>query len=70
MNAVMIKENHGTKVAVTVDYEWQPIETCPLGVKVQGKTLPGGVAVYTTVTAATRQHYSHWAPLPRTPKKR
>jgi hypothetical protein len=55
----------GTTI-VDMEYFWQPINTCPIGRKVQllGKT---GVAVYGT----RKQHdtfWTHWAPLPKVPK--
>lgn len=63
-----VKENHGTKVAVSPDYYWQPIDTAPLGVKVQLKPIPGGVATYGEVSERNRKYFSHWAPLPTTLK--
>lgn len=64
----LVKENHGVKVAVSPAYYWQPIDTCPLGVKVQLKTVPGGVATYGQVSSSNRKYFSHWAPLPTTLK--
>ena len=57
--------NHLDGVAVSNDYYWRPIHTCPLNVKVL--LLSNGVAVM-------GEHYmsgkfSHWAPLPRVPKE-
>ena len=66
MNTI-IKENHGTRVAVTPAYFWEPMHTCPLGCKVQLKTLHG-VAVYGTVTHSTRGQWAEWAPMPTTRK--
>jgi hypothetical protein len=55
--------NGDKTVAVSVDYFWQPISTCPTGVKVQllGK---GGVAAYGTWNGKD-SFYTHWAPVPR-----
>lgn len=63
-----VKENHGTKVVVSRAYFWEPIETAPLGCKVQLKTIPGGIATYGEVTERNRKHFSDWAPLPTTRK--
>ena len=65
---VVTKENHGTKVVVSQAYFWEPIETAPLGCKVQLKTIPGGIATYGEVTERNRKHFSAWAPLPTTRK--
>lgn len=67
---VLLKENHGTRVVVSQAYFWEPIDTAPLGCKVQLKTKPGGVAIYGTVTENNRQHFTDWAPLPTTRKER
>lgn len=52
--------------AVDTAYFWQPIDTCPRGVKVQllGK---GGVAMY-GVLSRNDEFCTHWAPLPKVPK--
>jgi len=49
--------------AVATDYFWQPMCTCPRGVKVQllGK---GGVAMYGQYNGKD-DFYEAWAPLPR-----
>lgn len=65
---VVTKENHGTKVVVSQAYFWEPVETAPLGCKVQLKTIPGGIATYGEVTERNRKHFSDWAPLPTTRK--
>lgn len=54
--------------AVDRNYFWQPIDTCPLGVKVQllGK---GGVAMYGQYSNKEK-FYTHWAPLPKLPKEK
>lgn len=53
-----------TKTAIVDDeYHWRPMETCPLGHKVQLLNL-GGVAVYGVVTSKTLDHWLNWAPLP------
>jgi len=64
----ILKENHGVLVAVSPAYYWQPIETAPMGVKVQLKTVPGGIATYGEVCERNRKYFSHWAPLPTTRK--
>jgi hypothetical protein len=62
----MVKIDNSGKAAVDVTYFWQPISTCPRGVKVQllGK---GGVAMYGIFTR-NDTFYTHWAPLPKVPK--
>lgn len=58
-----------TRTAVVdPDYEWQPMETCPMGHKVQLLNL-GGVAVYGTVSAKTLGDWKGWAPLPKVPEE-
>ena len=54
--------------AVDQNYFWQPIKTCPLGVKVQllGK---GGVAMYGQYSVRS-DFYTHWAPLPKLKKEK
>lgn len=52
-------------MAVATDYYWQPMDTCPRGVKVQ-MLSPHGVAYYGI-------HQGHpcttaWAPLPKRPE--
>lgn len=64
-----VKENHGTKVVVSSAYYWEPMDTCPLGCKVQLKTIPGGIATYGEVNERNRKHFSAWAPLPTTRKE-
>ena len=62
-----IEVNSSNTVAVDREYYWQPISTCPLGVKVQ---LLGayGVAYYGTHT--TKDDWpTHWAPLPALKKE-
>ncbi len=57
--------NSTKTVAVATDYYWQPMDTCPRGVKVQflGK---GGVANY-GIWNGKDDFYTHWAPLPKKP---
>ncbi|NQW81308.1 MAG: hypothetical protein HQ445_09060 [Polaromonas sp.] len=50
-------------VAVDLHYYWQPIETCPLGVKVQLLGL-GGVASYGNYVRGD-SFWTGWAPMPR-----
>ncbi|MEN9317344.1 MAG: hypothetical protein RIS35_3737 [Pseudomonadota bacterium] len=54
-------------VAVDTRNEWQPMSTCPLGVKVQ-LLNPGGVAVYGTVSGRDRGMWGGWHPIPRRPR--
>jgi hypothetical protein len=51
--------------AVDQGYYWQPMDTCPRGVKVQllGK---GGVALYGLFTGKD-PFFTGWAPLPNKP---
>lgn len=63
-----LKENHGTKVAVTSAYYWEPMDTAPMGCKLQLKSHHG-VAVYGVVTSNTKSHWAQWAPLPATRKE-
>ena len=55
--------NTAGTAAVDNDYYWQPIETCPRGVKVQLLGL-GGIAVYANYDGRSN-FWTHWAPLPR-----
>ena len=54
--------NSERNVAVDKAYYWQPIGTCPRGVKVQllGR---GGVAAYGQFNGKD-DFWTHWAPLP------
>ena len=54
--------------AIDPNYFWQPIETCPLGVKVQLNS-PAGVATYGTLSSKDN-FWSHWAPLPKMKKEK
>lgn len=60
-----VRTNQDQKVAVDHNYFWQPISTCPCGVKVQllGK---GGVAVYGAYNGRD-EFWVAWAPLPKRP---
>jgi hypothetical protein len=66
---IALKENHNVTVVVSSAYYWEPIETVPLGCKVQLKTIPGGVATYGEVNERNRKYFSDWAPLPTTRKE-
>lgn len=58
--------NRDRTVAVDRAYYWQPIATCPRGVKVQ-LLGAGGVAVYGTYNPprpSEKPWWTHWAPLP------
>jgi hypothetical protein len=50
-------------VAVDREYYWQPIATCPMGVKVQLVNKGYGVAVYGQYRPK-ETFWTHWAPLP------
>lgn len=60
-NDVRIKDN---EVAVDQTYHWRPMDTCPLGVKVQ-LLNPSGVALYGKATPRDRDSWRGWAPLPK-----
>ena len=55
--------NTTEKIAVASDYYLQPMQTCPVGVKVQLEN-PGGVLCYSTWNG-TDTHWQSWAPLPK-----
>lgn len=55
--------NAAKTVAVDREYYWQPINTCPKGVKVQLVNKGYGVAVYGQYTPKEK-FWTHWAPLP------
>ena len=57
----MIKINEG--IAVDHEYFWQPMSSCPNGVKVQ-LLNSGGVAVYGTWDGKSK-FWQAWAPLPK-----
>lgn len=63
--AADIKLSADRTVAVDPSYFWQPLDTCPLSVKVQLLTT-GGVAVYGQYTQGSKG-YVGWAPLPKKP---
>lgn len=51
-----------TGAAAVANYRWQPMATCPRGVKVQLKGR-GGVATYGQFSAD--KFWTGWAPLPK-----
>lgn len=53
-------------VAIDREYEWQPMDTCPRGVKIQ-LLGAGGVAVYGTYNG--HPFWLGWAPVPSRPKE-
>ena len=55
--------NKDQAVAVATDYFWIPIDTAPMGVKLQLLTL-GGVATH-GILYKDQGLYTHWTPLPR-----
>ena len=55
--------NTDKTVAVAEGYYWQPMDSCPRGVKVQ-LLGQGGVAVY-AVWDGRSKFWTDWAPLPR-----
>ena len=63
--------NRDRTVAVDRTYYWQPMSTCPRGVKVQ-LLGAGGVAVYGNYNPpkpGEKTWWTHWAPLPVKPKE-
>lgn len=62
----MIKENHTLGAAVDQGYHWQPMATCPRGVKVQ-LLGAGGVAAYGQHDGK-QNFWRGWAPLPNKPE--
>ena len=58
--------NSDRTAAVALDYEWQPLETCPQGCKVQLRTI-GGVAIYGQYRHGDT-FYTGWAPCAKTPE--
>ena len=64
MTDVKISDN---VVAVDRSYYWQPMASCPRGVKVQ-LLNEGGVAIYGTFSASETR-WRGWAPLPSKPRK-
>lgn len=63
----MTKIDSTGAAAVDHGYFWQPIATCPLGVKVQLNSR-AGVATY-GVLSSRNNFWTHWAPLPKMPKE-
>jgi hypothetical protein len=61
-----VEINSSNTVAVDREYYWQPMDTCPRGVKVQ-LLGAGGVAVYGQYHGKD-PWWTHWAPLPVKPK--
>lgn len=53
--------------AVDLDYEWQPLETAPRGVKIQLLTV-GRVGVYGQLDSRNNAHFLAWAPVPKEPQ--
>ena len=62
-----VEINSANTVAVDREYYWQPMDTCPRGVKVQ-LLGAGGVAVYGQYHGKD-PWWTHWAPLPVKPKE-
>ena len=61
-----VSENTTKGVAVDQTYYWQPMDTCPRGMKVQLLGL-GGVALYGSYNGR-ELFYVGWAPLPNKPE--
>lgn len=61
-----VKVTSDRSAAVDQGYFWQPLETCPLSVKVQLLTA-GGIAVYGQFSPDAKG-YLGWAPLPKKPE--
>lgn len=66
-----IKTSSDGSTCVDTAYYWQPLETAPMGVKVQGLSKYG-VASYTSITPNTliEGFYTHWAALPKVKKEK
>lgn len=62
-----LKLNRDATVAVDTSYRWQPMSTCPRGVKVQ-LLGSGGVATYGQYDGNAHTWWRMWAPLPALPK--
>ena len=58
----------GDRVAVDPDYHWRPMDTCPIGVKVQLLTK-GGIATHGrlghTLGSSSPHEYQGWTPVPK-----
>jgi hypothetical protein len=67
VNSMTVEINSSNTVAVDREYYWQPMDTCPRGVKVQ-LLGAGGVAVYGQYHGKD-PWWTHWAPLPVKPKE-
>jgi hypothetical protein len=63
---MQVKTSSDRTAAVDIDYEFQPMASCPRGVKVQLLTKHG-VAVYGSV-GSSRDGFVGWAPCPKVPK--
>jgi hypothetical protein len=61
-----VKVTANRAAAVDQNYFWQPLDTCPLSVKVQLLTTTG-VAVYGQYSKDVKG-YVGWAPLPKKPE--
>lgn len=61
-----VKITSDKAAAVDQDYYWRPLDTCPLGAKVQLLTQ-GGIAVYGQYSRGA-PGYLGWAPLPKRPE--
>ena len=61
-----LKLNRDATVAVDTNYHWQPMSTCPRGVKVQ-LLGGGGVATYGQYNGG-HTWWRMWAPLPAMPR--
>lgn len=59
----MVRVDGTGAAAVDSNYHWQPIATCPKGVKVQLRTRYG-VALYGIHWGEASDFYTHWAPCP------
>ncbi|MFM7009713.1 MAG: hypothetical protein ACKO0Z_10345 [Betaproteobacteria bacterium] len=66
-HVMTVEINSARTVAVDREYYWQPMDTCPRGVKVQ-LLGAGGVAVYGQYHGKD-PWWTHWAPLPVKPKE-
>lgn len=59
---MQLKVKHG-EVAIDLDYFWQPISSCPVGVKVQLLGI-GGIAIYGKYDGKD-DFWTDWCPVPK-----
>lgn len=67
MSAYKIKRTD-TARAVSQDRYWQPMDTCPMGVKVNLLSIHGVAVAPSAVTPRTVHLYAGWEPLAKVKK--